>query len=78
MTSPVSLTSPTTLSFPRPAVSREEIARRVAARTRQGRIVLPDTEEWVEASREPLRRVAVSIHARFEGPKVCRVVAAPS
>ena len=53
-----------------PAVSREVIARRVAARMRQKGIVLPDTEEWVEARREPLRRVVVTIRARFEGPKV--------
>ena len=51
-------------------VSREEIARRVAARMRQGGPVVPYTEEWVEARREPLRRKVITIRARFEGPKV--------
>jgi len=72
MSLPVSPISPITPSSPHLAVSREEIARRVAARTRQGRILLPDTEEWVEARREPLRRVVVNIRAKFVGPKVRR------
>ena len=37
---------------------------------RQKGLALPDTEEWAEARREPLRRVVVTIRARFEGPKV--------
>jgi hypothetical protein len=72
MLSLVSPTSPTTPSSTPSAVSREEIARRVAARTRQRRILLPDTEEWVEARREPMKRMVVNIRAKFEGPKVRR------
>ena len=63
MTSQLSSRSPTT-------VSREEIAKRAAARMRQKGLALPDTEEWAEARREPLTRVVVTIRARFEGPKV--------
>jgi hypothetical protein len=74
MTSRVSPTSPTTPSSPHLTISREEIANtvanRVAARAPQRRIVLPDTEEWVEARREPLRILVVSISTKFDGPKV--------
>lgn len=71
MTSPVSSTFTTSPSSPCPTISREEIAKIVAARrTPQRRIVVPDTDEWVEARREPLGRLAVGIRAKFEGPKV--------
>ena len=66
----LSSASPTTPRSPHSMVSREEIARRAAARMRQGGLVVPYTEEWVEARREPLRRKVVTIRARFEGPKV--------
>ena len=78
LTSQLSPTSSTTARSPHSMVSREEIARRVAARMRQGGLVVPYTEEWVEARRDPLKRKVVTIRARFEGPKVrftpCRLL----
>lgn len=46
------------------------MAKIVAARMPQRRVVLPDTEESVEARREPLRRLGSKIRAKFEGPEV--------
>ena len=70
VTSPVSPTSPTT--NPSSKISREELARIVAARAQARKVILPDTEEWVEARREPLKKSAVKIRAKFEGPEVRR------
>ena len=55
---------------PSPKISREEMAKLVAARRSQRRIVLPDTEECVDARREPLRKLGFKIRAKFEGPEV--------
>jgi len=54
---------------PSPKISREEMAKIVAARLPQRRIVLPDTEESVEARREPLMKLGFKIRAKFEGPE---------
>lgn len=46
------------------------MARIVAARMMKKEIVLPDTEGWVEARREPLRKLGFKIRAKYENPEV--------